>query len=967
MADGDAWSACAFPGRFRPSQQLALDAVDDLRAAGRRRACVALPPGTGKTAVGLEVARRLGRRTLVLAPTSVVQAQWLAAWAAFGPDRERHPVPASDRRDLRTPLTVLPYSALSAWDGTGGGEPAEPVEAGDDLSATTASRRRAAVHGEPGSDLLTLLHPHGRELVERAAPTGPWTLVLDGCHQLLQAWGGLCRAVADALGEDTWVVGLAATPHGDLPARLGVLHEELFGDAEVGVPLAAAVRDGELAPYQELLYVTTPTDAEQDWLEGERTRFAGLRAELLAATGPLPFPAWLRRRFPGDAARPSWAELEDREPELCRAALRLVPAGLLPLPHGARLREEHRVPAGAGDWARLLAAYATEHLEGSADPDDGRLLAGIRSVLPGLGFTLTARGLRAATSPVDRVCALSASKAAGAAAVLAAEHEALGDDLRAVVLCDVEQRGPATGPPPSRRPGGGEPAAGSARTALHVLALGELGDDLRPVLVTGRTVAMRRVDLPAFRASAAVRAAGLQDRFVTEPLDGVRALVRLDAGPGWTPRRWTSLVTAWLAEGGTTCLVGTRGLLGEGWNCPPVNVVVDLTSASTATAVTQLRGRSLRRDPGRPGKVADSWTVVCVADGHPRGDADHLRAVRKHQGHPAPSPSGELESGIGHCDGELSPYAAPGPTERAGVNARSLARAADRAAARAAWRPGPHSRGTELATVQVRAGRELGLPAGVVDPALVLPRTVLGSPRADPTQLPRRLRPARAWPLPLGGGAMAAGMGLAESVPAGLGAGATTALLLSTAVAGRRYRRQAVALRDAPADARTASLGQLAAAVADALHGCGLTRVGVPALQVRAGAGGWTACTLDADPGDADRFATALDELLAPLSDPRWLVSRLVLPAPASARDRRRLAAAAALGRPVEGAVAWHAVPSELGSSRARVAVFETAWWRHAGPGRLVRSAEPEGQALLALLHGADPFALTTRLRTVWR
>ncbi|HVM27898.1 MAG TPA: DEAD/DEAH box helicase family protein, partial [Mycobacteriales bacterium] len=70
VADGDAWSACAFPGTFRRYQQLALAAVDDLRARGDRRAYVVMPPGAGKTVLGLEVVRRLGRRTLVLAPNT---------------------------------------------------------------------------------------------------------------------------------------------------------------------------------------------------------------------------------------------------------------------------------------------------------------------------------------------------------------------------------------------------------------------------------------------------------------------------------------------------------------------------------------------------------------------------------------------------------------------------------------------------------------------------------------------------------------------------------------------------------------------------------------------------------------------------------------------------------------------------------------------------------------------------------
>jgi len=838
----------------------------------------------------------------------------------------------------------------------------------DDLSEATAARRRAAVRGEPGADLLSLLHPNGRDLVARAAATGPWTLVLDECHHLLETWGALCRALVDALGPSTWVVGLTATPPAEMTARQRALHDDLFDDCDFAVPTAAVVQEGELAPFQELLYATTPTEDEQEWLAAERARFADLQVELVSAAGSLPFAEWLRRRFvvratEEDGPALPWRELEAEEPELARAALRLARTGLVPLPDGARVREEHRVDADAQDWAVLLDAYAREHLAGSTDPDDVRLLAAVKAVLPGLGFTLTVRGLRATTSPVDRVCALSAAKAAAAVHVLDAELSVLGDDLRAVVLCDVEHRPPTA---PSRLRDAGEPQPGSARTALHALAASSLADDLRPVLVTGRTVAMRRDDVPAFRASAAVRAAGLSDRLVAEPLDGVRAVVRLDAGPGWTPRLWTALVTAWLVEGGTRCLVGTRGLLGEGWDCPPLNVLVDLGSATTSTSVAQVRGRSLRLDPARPGKVADNWTVVCVADDHPRGDADHLRAARKHEHHLAPSPSGEVVSGLGHCDEALSPYAAPSASERAAVNARSLARAADRAAARAAWRVGEPYRGVELPTVQLRSERDPGLPAGVVHPGLLAPRTVLGAVEAG-APLPRRYKPDRAWPVPAAGAALAAGVGYADAVPTAVVAGAGTGLLLAGAGAARRYRAQVVALRDAPADGRTASLRQLAAAVADALHGSGLASVGAEALRVQAGRDGWLTCTLDAAPDEAARFAAALEELLAPLSGSRWFVSRLVLPAPAGTADRRRLARAAALGRPVEAAVAWHAVPAELGRNKARVAVFEAAWWRHAGPGRLVRSSTPEGAALLELLRGADPFALTSRLRTVWR
>src|SRR5207244_2351034 len=133
-----------------------------------------VPPGGGKTLIGLEAARRLGRPTVVLCPNTAIQAQWMAQWqAAFGPD----PVPATASRELPTPLTVLTYQALCMLGAAGDGE-----EAGGQL----APRTRLG-----GDGVLSLLHPNGRALIARLQAGGPWTLVLDECHHLLELWGRL--------------------------------------------------------------------------------------------------------------------------------------------------------------------------------------------------------------------------------------------------------------------------------------------------------------------------------------------------------------------------------------------------------------------------------------------------------------------------------------------------------------------------------------------------------------------------------------------------------------------------------------------------------------------------------------------------------------------------------------------------------------------------------------------------------
>jgi hypothetical protein len=163
------------------------------------------------------------------------------------------------------------------------------------------------------------------------------------------------------------------------------------------------------------------------------------------------------------------------------------------------------------------------------------------------------------------------------------------------------------------------------------------------------------------------------------------------------------------------------------------------------------------------------------------------------------------------------------------------------------------------------------------------------------------------------------------------------------------------------------ALGQLARAVADGLHEAGGTSAGAAAVVVSPGSDGWLRCQLGGvDEAESALFTTSLDELLAPLTDPKHLVGRVVLEVPVSARARFSLAARAAFGRPIEAAITWHAVPSWSAAGARRLRIFLAAWERHVGPARHLVADSPDGQAILDLFRGADPFAIT-QLRTIWR
>ena len=89
--------------------------------------------------------------------------------------------------------------------------------------------------------------------------------MLDECHHLLELWGRLLQAVVGQLDKPR-IVGLTATPPHLMTAEQAVLHRALFGAVDLEVSAPALVREGLLAPYQELAFLTRPSPAEADYI-----------------------------------------------------------------------------------------------------------------------------------------------------------------------------------------------------------------------------------------------------------------------------------------------------------------------------------------------------------------------------------------------------------------------------------------------------------------------------------------------------------------------------------------------------------------------------------------------------------------------------------------------------------------------------------------------------------------------------
>jgi hypothetical protein len=809
----------------------------------------------------------------------------------------------------------------------------------------------------PGGLLLDRLHENGRAFVDQLKDAGPLLLVLDECHHLLEVWGRLIGELLDQLPNAT-VLGLTATPPEALTADQALLVDELFGTPLYRVSIPAVVKVGDLAPFVELAWLTTPTPSEDDWLKEEAERFRELITQLTDPTfGSMPFLQWLDARFV--ASRSPWLTLVKEQPEVCRAVLRLHHVGMIGLPSGARMQEEHRSAPTADDWVLLVDDWLTGRLTRTGLAEDDRVVEAVRRALPSVGYQWTKRGIRRGRSPVDRVLARSESKTAAVVQICALEHLNLAERMRMLVLCDHERAGATL---PADLNGVIDQQAGSAHAMLAALVGAPETAGLNPMLVTGKTVAGAAATLTAFLASLPDRA--LADKLRVEPLDGALTQV---VGP-WEPRQWVGPVTTYFQDGHCQVLVGTRGLLGEGWDAKRITGLADVTAVTTITSVVQTRGRALRTDPLWPDKVAVNWSLVCVSDKHPKGGNDWDRLVRKHTGYFGIDPEGQIVDGVAHLDPLFSPFVPPPVSEFDATNARAIVRSEQRDTIRDQWQVGQPYVDTAVYGIRIRArGLAPGGGLGVGFGSGTGPADVVLRPDAAELRGIRRHRSAdRATSILAGAGLLAALAAGVAGAPLVLAGGVLAALGFG-ALRVRSHLRHGEELLHGAEEAP--SVIRIACAVADALLAAGLVRRGSDSVEVALDADGEYRCVLhDVDEVEAEVFVTALDEAVSPINLPRYLLPRWVRTTRDSTRWRPvwLQRAWAGFGRLEPDGVVWHAVPTVLGLNAERAAAYATAWDHWVGGGAPVYTGSPEGQGILAAQQGTDPFAASTVMRRQW-
>ena len=528
-------------------------------------------------------------------------------------------------------------------------------------SRATTIRRQVDELDDDAID--SILGPGARARLDALITAGVATIVLDECHHLKAHWAIVVHYLVRRLkqaGLSPTLIGLTATePSGE--DRSARRYRALLGDVDAEVPVPAVIRAGHLAPCRQLAWFTLPSTEETTFLATAGEELHHRVGELLlspdgidyllevvappmsstapgggSGSGPLPRIAGADDHHVSATAKPP------EEDELVRRIVAGFDADpLLAASAAALLRKTGSYRGTAlstrvvpllpeldlldlDDELRLLGRYAHDRL--LAAPERRRDWESTRELLRSFGLYLTDSGIRAGRSPVDTITAASRAKDTAVVDILRHELDSMGERLRAVVVTDAAEHsaphraldilGPASGP---------GPAGGAMRCMSTLLSDADLRS-LHPVLLTSSRLSLASGDtslLDRLRRSTGLALPATDDGWTLSV-----------TGQGVGSAGLVLAVSELVAAGEVRLVVGTRGLLGEGWDCPAVNTLIDLTAATTSASTQQLRGRTMRLDPGWVDKVAHNWSVTCLLPSHPRlrsnPDLNRLRRKAEH-------------------------------------------------------------------------------------------------------------------------------------------------------------------------------------------------------------------------------------------------------------------------------------------------------------------------------------------------
>lgn len=578
-----------FKYTWRKYQARVLENTKEYVADGKVHIVAA--PGSGKTTLGIELIARMRECALVLAPSITIREQWkeriVDGFLLEGLNPDDY-----ISQDLKEPraITIATYQALhSAMNRYKGkidesGNVEEDKDA-DDVLKVSASETEEVDYSD--FDIVKTMKANRIGLV-----------CLDECHHLRSEWWKALEDLKKEMGGFK-VIALTATPPYDSNATMWNRYMNMCGEIDEEIAIPELVKEGSLCPHQDFVYFNYPTKEEREEVEKFKARSKAAYEKIM---GDAVF-ADAVASHKGLCGLVSDDELLDN-PNYFASLLIYLQAKNIPFPDRLkRLLGTKRLPEMEASWLELLLqGFLYEDIENYTCDEVYR--KDLISYLKAEGVIEKKKVSFTTTPSIEKLLTTSKGKCESIKDIVAHEYQADGKGLRLLVLTDYIRKEY-------------EKALG---TDADVVSLGVIPffeqlrrsvgtqTDLRLGVLCGTIVI-----IPAEAKDALVEVVGDSGKITFSKIGNLSETDYVKVNVVGDAHFLTGAVTEIFTQGYMQVLIGTKSLLGEGWDSPCINSLILASFVGSFMLSNQMRGRAIRVFKQNPEKTSNIWHLVCLS------------------------------------------------------------------------------------------------------------------------------------------------------------------------------------------------------------------------------------------------------------------------------------------------------------------------------------------------------------------
>ena len=567
----------SFKGQWRQYQRRVLDKVDSFMDDGKIHLVAA--PGSGKTTLGIEFIQRLGNPTLILVPTVTIRQQWV--------DRIKQAFLSDDNlveqlisQDLKRPkmITVATYQALHS---------AMNQVVGDSLIEDTDDESQQEHFDFQGFDIRKTFGDQDLG-----------TLCLDECHHLRNEWWKSLESFHKAF-PNIKMISLTATPPYEGEPALWERYISMCGEIDEEITVPELVKEGTLCPHQDYVYFAFPTKEERaqlDQFDKQKLNF------LTKLSRDINFSNTIQSS-PALSGQIGYDDLL-ANPKYLSATLIFLRSKELPFPQRFQeLLSAKTLPTFTLEWFETLlngVIFQVPNWYGFTEEAFNQLKSDLKA--NGLIERNQVKLIR--NKKQDVLLNQSLGKLNAVRDIFKAEYQSLGNNLRQLVLTDFIRKD----------------------FQIH------LGDNSAQFTQLGVLSYFESIRREIIEQSWTVPVAVLTGSLVIIPTSAKEHLERLipnsrlsydvigqlsqedylKVSVSGSHHDLVTTLTQLFQEGHIQVIIGTKSLLGEGWDAPCVNSLILASFVGSFMLSNQMRGRAIRVWSDNPNKTSNIWHLVSI-------------------------------------------------------------------------------------------------------------------------------------------------------------------------------------------------------------------------------------------------------------------------------------------------------------------------------------------------------------------